>query len=86
MLSLLSRGGFLQKSENVVKDFLTIISNGQCFKLFTLNQVIDEVNCGEQPGVTFLIYFVKYFIKEKLLKMSGDYFCNPKNRGLVHFK
>ena len=45
MLSLLSRGGFWQKLENDVKNFLTIISNGPGFKLFTLNQVIDEVNC-----------------------------------------
>ena len=45
MLSLLSRGGFGQKLENVVKNFLTVISNDTGFKLFTLNQVIDEVNC-----------------------------------------
>ena len=44
MLSLLSRGGFRQKIENV-KKFQTIISNDPGFKLFTLNQVIDEVNC-----------------------------------------
>ena len=46
MLSLLSRGGIWQKLENVVKNFLTIISNGPSFKSFTMNhQVIDEVNC-----------------------------------------
>ena len=45
MLSLLSRSGFEQNLENVVKNFLTVISNGLGFKLFTLNQVIDEVNC-----------------------------------------
>ena len=31
--------------ENVVKNPLTIISNDTCFKLFALNQVIEEVNC-----------------------------------------
>ena len=41
----LSRGGFRQKLANVVKNFLTLISNDPCFKLFTLNQVIDKVNC-----------------------------------------
>ena len=39
------RSGFWQKLENVVKNFLTVISNGQGFKLFPLNQVIDEVTC-----------------------------------------
>ena len=38
-------GVFMQKMENVVKISLTIISNDTCFKLFTLNQVIEEVNC-----------------------------------------
>ena len=33
------------KNWNVVKNFLTVISNGPGFKLFTLNQVIDEVHC-----------------------------------------
>ena len=42
MLSLLSRGGFQQKLESVVKTFLTIISNGTGFKLFTLKQVIEN--------------------------------------------
>ena len=45
MLSLLSSPGFRQKYENVVKNFLTVILNDQGFKLFTLNQVIDKVNC-----------------------------------------
>ena len=45
MLSLLSSSGFRHKLENVVKNFLTVISNGTGFKLFTLNQVIDKVNC-----------------------------------------
>ena len=45
MLSLLSRGGIWQKLENVVKNFLTVISNDPSFKSFTMNQVIDEVNC-----------------------------------------
>ena len=45
MLSLMSKGGFRQKIENVVKNFLNAIINGPDFKLFTLNQVIDEVNC-----------------------------------------
>ena len=45
MLPLLDRGGFRQKLKNVVKNFLTVILNDQSFKLFTLNQVIDEVNC-----------------------------------------
>ena len=45
MHSLLSRSGFQQKYENVVINFPTVISNDQGFKLFTLNQVIDEVNC-----------------------------------------
>ena len=45
LLSLLSRGGFQQKLANVVKNFLTLISNAPGFKLFTLNQVIDKVNC-----------------------------------------
>ena len=35
----------LANYENVVKNFLTVISNDQGFKLFTLNQVIDKVNC-----------------------------------------
>ena len=55
MFSLLSRGGFPQKRANVVEKFLTLISNDPDLKLFTLNQVIDEVNCWEQLDV----YFVK---------------------------
>ena len=39
--------------ENVVKNSWTVISNDTDFKLFTLNQVIEEVNCLKQPGVTF---------------------------------
>ena len=31
--------------KRLLKNFLTIISNDPNFKLFTLNQVIDEVNC-----------------------------------------
>ena len=38
---------------NVVKNFLTLILNALGLNLFNLNQVIDEVNCYEQPGVTF---------------------------------
>ena len=44
MLSLLSRSGFWQKLDMLLK-FLTVISNGPGFKLFTFNRVIDEVNC-----------------------------------------
>ena len=44
MLSLLSLGGF-GKIWKVLLKTLTIILNDQGFKLFTLNQVIDEVNC-----------------------------------------
>ena len=44
MPSLLSRGGFKQKMENVVKTSWTVISNDTGFKLFTLTQDIDEVN------------------------------------------
>ena len=32
--------------ENVVKNSRTVISNDTGFMLFTLNQVIEEVNCG----------------------------------------
>ena len=39
------QGWILAKMENVVKNSLTVISNDTGFKLFTLNQVIDEVNC-----------------------------------------
>ena len=45
MFSRLSRGGFRQKLANVVKNSLTLISNAPGFNLFTLNKVIDEVNC-----------------------------------------
>ena len=38
---------------------LTVISNDPGFKLCTLNQAIDEVNCLEQPGVTFHGIFCK---------------------------
>ena len=60
MFSRLSRGGFRQKLANVVKNFLTLISNAPGFKIFTLNQVIDEVNCLE-PGVTFPDIFCKSY-------------------------
>ena len=53
MFSRLSRGGFPQKLANVAENFLTLISDAPGFKLFTLNQVNSEVNCLEQPGVTF---------------------------------
>ena len=39
------QGWIWQKLANVVKNFLTLISNAPGLKLFTLNQVIDEVNC-----------------------------------------
>ena len=45
MLSLLSRGGFKQKMENIVKNSRTVISNDTGFKVFTLNQIIEEVKC-----------------------------------------
>ena len=45
MISLLRSGGFWPKLANVVKNFLTLISNDPVFKLFNLNQDIDEVNC-----------------------------------------
>ena len=45
MLSLLSRGEFRQKLANVVKNFLSLVSNDTGFKSFTLNQVINEVKC-----------------------------------------
>ena len=45
MFSRLGRGRFRQNLPNDVKNFLTLISTAPGFKLFTLNQVIDEVNC-----------------------------------------
>ena len=42
-----------------MKKYLTVTSNDSNFKFFTLNQVIDEVNCGKQPGVTFPGMFSK---------------------------
>ena len=36
---------FWQKLANLIKNFLALISNDPGFKLFTLNQVIGEVNC-----------------------------------------
>ena len=45
MASLLSRGGFRQKLEKVVKKYFTVFSNEPSFKFSTLNQVIDEENC-----------------------------------------
>ena len=68
MLSLVSRGGFQQKYENVVKKILTVISNDQGFKLFTLNQVIDEVNCSEQPCVTFPGIFFKVIHQREVIE------------------
>ena len=47
--------------KNWKKNFLTVISNDTGFKLFTLNQVIDEVNCREQPGITFHGIFYKSY-------------------------
>ena len=60
LLSLLSRGGFRQKLANVVKNFLPLISNDTGFKAFTLNQVIDEVNCCKQPDLTFPGIYLAY--------------------------
>ena len=48
-----------QTIENVVKNSWTVISNDTGFKLFTLNQVIEEVNCLEQPSNTFSRIFCK---------------------------
>ena len=45
MFSRLGRGRFRQNLPNDVKNFLTLISTAPGFKLFILNQVIDEVNC-----------------------------------------
>ena len=45
VFSRLSKDGFQQKLANVVKNFWTLISNATDIKLFTLNQVNDEVNC-----------------------------------------
>ena len=39
------QGWIWQKLENVVQNFLSVISDGPGFKFFTLNQVIDEVKC-----------------------------------------
>ena len=47
------------KLENILKNSLTVISNDPGFKLFTLNQVIDELNYLEQPCVTFPGIFCK---------------------------
>ena len=72
-----------------VKIFLTIISNDAGFKLFTFNQVIGEVYCWEQPGVTFPGIFCKsnsskrrYWKFCKKCAMLGDYFGYPKTVGL----
>ena len=74
MLSLLSRDGFRQKLVNVVKNFLTIISNGTGF-FFTLTQVLFS-----------LVYFVKSIFKEKLLQIvqKEDYFYYDKTGGCEH--
>ena len=43
-----------------VQDCKSVASESSAgFKLFTLNQVINEVNCQEQPGVTFPGIFCK---------------------------
>ena len=43
-----------KKWKMLLKTPRTVISNDTgYFMLFTLNQVIEEVNCWEQPGVTF---------------------------------
>ena len=39
------QGGFRQKFQNAVNNFLALISNDPGLKLFSLNQVIGEVNC-----------------------------------------
>ena len=87
-LPLLDRGGFRQNWKMMLKNFLTIISNDPNFKLFTLNQVIDEVNCWEQPGVTFPGIFCKsnsskrsYWICCRKCAMLGDYVCYSKTGG-----
>ena len=38
---------------------MNVIPNHTGFRLFTLNQVVDELNCGEHPGVTFPGIFCK---------------------------
>ena len=48
--------------ENVVKIYLTVISNDPGFKLFTLNQVIDEVLL-----VKSLICFVKVIHQREVI-------------------
>ena len=45
MLSLLSRGGFRQKMEKVVKNCLTVISNDTGFKSFTFRVRATDRHC-----------------------------------------
>ena len=74
---------------------MTIISNKPGFKLFTLNQVIDEVklsdevNYWEQPGGTLPVIFYNInslkrncWIFCRKSAMLGDYFCYTKIGGL----
>ena len=57
------QGWISTKVANVVKNFLTVISNDISFILLTLNHIIDEVNCCEH-GVTF----ARIVCKKKSLK------------------
>ena len=74
MLSLMSRGGFQQKLENVVKNYLTVILNAGS-KLFTLNQVVDEFNCLEHPCVTFPGIFCKKNQREVIVNFAERAQC-----------
>ena len=72
----------------VVQNLQALISNDPNFKLFTFNQAIGEVNCYEQPGVTFLGIFCKvnsskrcYWQFCRKCAMLGDYFRFPKTGG-----
>ena len=64
MLSLLSRGRFRQKLKNGVKNFLTIISNGQDFESckFTKNNLV----------LLSLVYFVKVFHQREVIENIGE--------------
>ena len=59
MFSMLSRVVFHQNLAYFVKQIQALISNDTGFKLFTFNQVIDEINCLEQPVVTSYGKFCK---------------------------
>ena len=73
LLSLLCRSGYWRKLENVVKNFLTVISNSPGFRLFTLNQVIDKVNCFENNLVLLsLVYFVKVIHQREIIEISAE--------------